>query len=269
MYTVGQFTESVFRNTHTVQSVFSKDFLQFFSCFSIKFGICILYGIVGKRQRYHIKSRIKRRVDQIGMHGNLYRVSIHQRLNSFRLISIGQLIGCVNIDSDLASGSLFHQLAEFFTGFCPGTGFCCGTSKVPGHLRPVQITVICNIIKILLLASACRITGFCLFFLDSSVSTILGQCLGKCYGNLRNIGNYKKNSHTCSNHRKNGFGNLLQGNFQTFFNFDANCHKQIDTNRRSHLSDGKVYRCHNTECHHIIAKGFAYRKHDRDKNIHG
>ena len=65
------------------------------------------------------------------------------------------------------------------------------------------------------------------------------------------------------------FGNLLNGNFHSFFQFYGNGNKQVDTNRWSYLSDGQVDGCHDTECYQVIAKGFADRKHNRDKNVHG
>ena len=41
------------------------------------------------------------------------------------------------IDLDLASGCLFHKLAELASTLSPGTGLCGGAGKVPGLLFPV------------------------------------------------------------------------------------------------------------------------------------
>ena len=53
------------------------------------------------------------------------------------------------------------------------------------------------------------------------------------------------------------------------FQFDRNRNKQVDTYRRSYLSDGQVDRCHDTKCYHIISQCLTYRQHDRDKDVHG
>ena len=80
------------------------------------------------------------------MHRNLHRISVHQRLDALGLVSTGQLIRCVNIYFDLAARCLIHELAKLASCLCPGTGFCRGTRKVPGHFRPVQVTVIFHLI---------------------------------------------------------------------------------------------------------------------------
>ena len=147
MLAVGQFTEAVLCDTHAVQSIFRKQFFQFFTGCTVKFSICIIIRIIDKRKGYYIESRVKCRIDQVGMHGNLYRVSIHQCLDSFRLISVCQLVGCININFNLASGSFFHQFAELTSAICPGTCLCCRAGKVPGHFRPVKVAVIFNCIK--------------------------------------------------------------------------------------------------------------------------
>ena len=127
-----------------MQTVAGKDFLQFFSGFSVKFRICVIIRIIDKRKGYDIESRVKCGVDQVGMHGDLYRVSVHQCLDSFRLVSIGQLICSINIDFNLASGCFFHQLTKFTAAVCPGACLCCGACKVPGCFRPVKVTVVCH-----------------------------------------------------------------------------------------------------------------------------
>ncbi len=159
MLAVGQLTETVLCDTHAVQSVLTKDLFQFFSGLTVKFCICIIIGIIDKRQGYYIESRVKCRVDQIGMHGDLYRVSVHQCLDSFGLISVCQLVCCININFDLSAGCFFHQLTELTSAVSPGTCLRCGACKVPGHFRPVKITVIRDGIK-----------GI------TSVSGILGSC---------------------------------------------------------------------------------------------
>ena len=81
------------------------------------------------------------------MHRNLHRISVHQRLDALGLVSTGQLIRCVNIYFDLAARCLIHKLAKLAACLCPGTGFCRGTRKVPGHFRPVQVTMIFYLIS--------------------------------------------------------------------------------------------------------------------------
>ncbi len=113
------------------------------------------------------------------MHGNLYRVSVHQRLDSFRLISIGQLVCRIDVDFDLASGCFFHQLAKLTSAVCPGTCLRCGACKVPGCFRPVEITVIRNCIRRFLCEEIyqflCVIVSFFLKFLNKPlINTIYG-----------------------------------------------------------------------------------------------
>ena len=84
------------------------------------------------------------------MHGDLYRVSIHQRLNTFGLVSVGQLVCSVYVDFDLAAGCFFDQFSKLPAAFCPGTGFCRGAGEVPGLLRPVEIASVFYIV------GACR-----------------------------------------------------------------------------------------------------------------
>ena len=112
MLAVCQLTETVLCNTHAVESVAVKDLLQLISGLAVKLRICIIIGIINERQGYHIKSRVKCRVDQIGMHGDLYRISVHQCLDSLGLVSVCQLIRCVNVNLDLSSCSFFHELTE-------------------------------------------------------------------------------------------------------------------------------------------------------------
>ena len=126
------------------------------------------------------------------MHGNLYRISVHQCLNTFGLVSVCQLIGCINIDFDLTAGCLLHQFSEFSSTFCPGTGFCGGTGEVPGLLFPAKITVICDIIigifgttgAVLCIVCTVRRSRY-----RSAVSTIFsGQCFRQEGRNSGNIG---------------------------------------------------------------------------------
>ena len=142
MFAVCQLTESVLCNTHAVESVAVKDLLQLVSGLAVKLRICVIIGIIDERQGYYIKSRVKCRVDQIGMHGDLYRISVHQCLDSLGLISVCQLIRCVNIDFDFSAGCFLHKLTELTSSISPGACLCCRACKVPGCFRPVQITVI-------------------------------------------------------------------------------------------------------------------------------
>ena len=213
------------------------------------------------------------------MHRNLYRVSVHQCLDSLRLVSVGQLVCGVYIDFDLAAGCFFHELAELASAFCPGTVLGGGAGKVPGLLFPSKVTVISDIIVILIAGgiSCCAAIrtiatgsiGIRCCSYRSGISSVFCQRFWKERGNLRNIRNQKQNCYRCCDHWHNGFGNLLNGNFHSFFQFYGNGDKQVDTDRRSYLSDGQVDRCHDTECYQVIAKGFADRKHNRDENIHG
>ena len=212
------------------------------------------------------------------MHRNLYRVSVHQCLDTFGLVSVGQLVCGIYVDFNFAAGCFFHELAELTSAFCPGTGLSGGAGKVPGLLFPSKVTVIGNIVVILIAGGSsicaairtiaagsvevrCRCYG-------SGISSVFCQRFWKERGNLRNIRNQKQNRYRCRDHWHNGFGNLLNGNFHSFFQFYGNGNKQVDTNRWSYLSDGQVDGCHDTECYQVIAKGFADRKHNRDENVH-
>ena len=84
------------------------------------------------------------------MHGNLYRISIDQCLDTLGLVSVGQLVCGIYVDFDLAAGCFFNQLTELPAAFCPGTGFCRGAGEVPGLLRPVEIASVFYIV------GACR-----------------------------------------------------------------------------------------------------------------
>lgn len=152
-------------------------------------------------------------------------------------------------------------------------------SNTPGLLFPSKVTVISDIIVILIAGgiSCCAAIrtiatgsiGIRCCSYRSGISSVFCQCFWKERGNLRNIRNQKQNCYRCCDHWHNGFGNLLNGNFHSFFQFYGNGDKQVDTDWRSYLSDGQVDRCHDTECYQVIAKGFADRKHNRDENIHG
>ena len=207
------------------------------------------------------------------MHGDLYRIAIHQRLDAFRLVSVCKLVGSVNINLYLASGSLLHQLAKLTTAVCPGRGFGCGAGKVPFHLRPVKVAVVADGVKgiVPVAAVGCLVIGSHLSRTSSRITgirSVLCQRFWKRYRNCRNISYNSQNRYTRYQHRHHCFGNLLQSNLHSLFDLDSNCNEKVYTNRRCYLSDGKVYGCHHTKCHQVIAKGFAHRKHDRDKNVH-
>ena len=76
------------------------------------------------------------------MHGNLYRVSIHQCLDSLGLVSVCQLVCCIYIYFYLSACGFFHQLTEFTAALCPGRSLGCGARKIPGGLFPVKVAVI-------------------------------------------------------------------------------------------------------------------------------
>ena len=129
-----------------MQAVLIKDLFQFFACLAVQFGIRIFYGIKQEGKGHNVKSRIKGRVNQVAVHGNLYRISIDQCLDTFGLVSVGQLICGIYVDFDLAAGCFFDQFSELPAAFCPGTGFCRGAGEVPSLLRPVEIASVFYII---------------------------------------------------------------------------------------------------------------------------
>ena len=204
------------------------------------------------------------------MHGDLNRISVHQCLNALRLVSVGQLVCCINIDLYLASGCLFHELAKFSAALSPGTGLRGGTGEVPGLLFPSKIAVITDLVKIHVRTG---IAAFCLTVRScnhgSAVGTVCRHSLRKECGNGRYIGDQKKYSHGCHDHRHNCPGNLWNVHFHTFFQLNGNGYKEVYANRRRYLADRKVYRCHDTEGNHVISQVLTYRKHDRNEDIHG
>ena len=80
------------------------------------------------------------------MHRDLYRVAVDQRLNTFGLVSVGQLVCSVNINFDFAAGRFFHELTELASALCPGTGLGGGAGKVPCLLRPVKVASVFYVI---------------------------------------------------------------------------------------------------------------------------
>ena len=124
--------ETVFCDTHAVESVFAKDFFQFFTSFAIEFRICIVVRIIDEWKRNNVETWIKCRVDQVGVHGDLNRVPIHQSLNTFGLVAVCKLVSCINIDFNLSACSFFHQFTELTSAVSPGTCLSSGASEVPG-----------------------------------------------------------------------------------------------------------------------------------------
>ena len=59
MPAVSQLTETIFRDTHTVQAILRKNLFQFLSGCAVKFCICIIIRIIDERQGYNIESRVK------------------------------------------------------------------------------------------------------------------------------------------------------------------------------------------------------------------
>ena len=126
------------------------------------------------------------------MHGNLYRISVDQSLNTFRLVSVGQLVCSIHIDFNFTACRFFYQFTEFSSTLCPGTGFCGGTGEVPGLFFPAKITVICDVIirisgttgAVLCIICTVRRSRY-----RSAVSTIFsGQCFRQEGGYSGNIG---------------------------------------------------------------------------------
>ena len=139
------------------------------------------------------------------MHGDLYRVSIHQRLNTFGLISVGKLVCCIYIDFDLSASCFFHQFTELTSTISPCTCLCCGACKVPCHLRPVKITVIRNSIEGIIVVSGIFGSGASCVRggLISCISAVLCKSFWQSCRNGRNICNYKKYCYRSSDHRHN------------------------------------------------------------------
>ena len=127
-----------------MQSILTEDFLHLLSCLTVKLGICVFHRIINKRQGDYVKSRIKCRINQVGMHGNLYRVSVHQCLDSLGLVSVCQLVCCIYVYFYFSSCGLFHQLAKLAAAISPGRSLSCGACKIPGSLLPAKVTVIAN-----------------------------------------------------------------------------------------------------------------------------
>ena len=88
MFAVCDFTETVLCNTHAVESVFTEDFLQLCTCFAVEFRICIVVRIIDERKRNNVETWVKCRVDQVGVHGDLNRVTIKMVVPFFRISSI-------------------------------------------------------------------------------------------------------------------------------------------------------------------------------------
>ena len=123
------------------------------------------------------------------MHRNLHRIAVHQCLDALRLVSTGQLIGCVNIYFDLAAGRLLHELAKLTSRLCPGACLGCGTRKVPGHIRPIQIAVIADRVEIVIVClGGSAVASDCLVIFNGCRTS---QCRRQTGRNLRNICNYQ------------------------------------------------------------------------------
>ena len=159
MFAICDLAETVFCDTHAVESVFAKDFFQFFTSFAIEFRICIVVRIIDEWKRNNVETWIKCRVDQVGVHGDLNRVPIHQSLNTFGLVAVCKLVSCINIDFNLSACSFFHQFTELTSAVSPGTCLSSGASEVPGCFRPVQITVIFHCIEGILCEKVNQILG--------------------------------------------------------------------------------------------------------------
>ena len=147
MFAVCDFAETVLCDTHAVKSVLTEDFFQLFTSFAVEFRICVIVRIIDEWKRNNVETWVKCRVDQVGVHGDLNRITIHQSLNTFGLVAVCKLVSSVNVDFYFAACGFFHQFTELTSAVSPGTCFSSGACEVPGHFRPVQITVICDCIE--------------------------------------------------------------------------------------------------------------------------
>ena len=59
-----------------------QDFLHLLTGCPVQLGIGILHRIKEEGQGHHIEARVKGRIDQVGVHRYLYRVTVHQGLNA-------------------------------------------------------------------------------------------------------------------------------------------------------------------------------------------
>ena len=199
MFAVCDFTETVLCNTHAVESVLTEEFFQLCACFAIEFRICILIGIIDKRKRNNIETWVKCRVDQVRVHGNLNRITIHQGLNTFGLVTVCKLVSSVNVDFYFAACSFFHQFTELTSAISPGTCFSSGACEVPGHFRPVQVAVICDCVKGVI-----------------AISCVLGSCVRGSGGLITCVGAF-----FCKSFRKESGGDRDVCNDQK--NCNAGC----------------------------------------------
>ena len=138
------------------------------------------------------------------MHGDLNRVTIHQSLNAFGLVAVCKLVSCVNVDFYFAACSFFHQFAELTSTVCPGTCLSSGASEVPGHFRPVKVTVICDCVEGViavscLLGSCVRGSGG----LNTCVGAFFCKNFRKESGSDRDVCNDQKNCNAGCDHWHN------------------------------------------------------------------
>ena len=251
-----------------MQSVFLQKRIHLFPCLAVQFGICVLHRVKDKRQGYHVKARIESRIDQIGVHGDLYRVSVHQGLDTLGLVAVGKLVSRVYFYVYFAACGFLHELSELFPGLCPGTGLRGGAGKIPGLLFPAQITVVTDLIVILrTVVPGCTVCMICQ--LGGSRIGASGKNLGQAHRYLGDIGDHQQHHYTRCDHGHNCPGYLLQADFQSLFDLNTDGDKQIDTHRRRYLPDRQVDGCQNTEGHQVISQRLADRQHNGNKYVHG
>ena len=199
MFAVCDFAETVLCNTHAVESVLTEDFFQLCTCFAIEFRICIVVRIIDEWKRNNVETWIKCRVDQVGVHGDLNRVPIHQSLNTFGLVAVCKLVSSVNVDFDFAACGFFHQFTELTSAISPCTCLSSGACEVPGHFRPVKVAVICDCVKGVI-----------------AVSCLLGSCVRGSGGLITCVGAF-----FCKSFRKESGGDRDVCNDQK--NCNAGC----------------------------------------------
>ena len=106
-------------NSHTMQSIFIQDCFQFSPASPSSFASASSTDLNRKGKGYHIKSRVKSRIDQVAVHGNLYRISVDQSLNTFRLVSVGQLVCSIHIDFNFTACRFFLPVHRIFFHLLP------------------------------------------------------------------------------------------------------------------------------------------------------
>ena len=129
-----------------MHAVALQDLFHLLTGCPVQFCVRVLHRIEQEGQGYHIETRVKGRIDQVGMHGYLHRIPVHQGLDALGLVSIGKLVGSIDIHMNFAACGLFHHFTEFTPCLSPGAGLCGGAGKVPGLLLPGKVASVFHFI---------------------------------------------------------------------------------------------------------------------------